>query len=89
MREHVHEQAPVVVEQAAYLRQQLLPVAHVLEHLDRDDAVEAAVGLEAVHVGGDDLDAGKPETVDVRLLRCRVRHREHPAGRVPLGDPPG
>jgi hypothetical protein len=29
-------------------------VAHVLEHLDRDDAIESLVDVEAVHVAGED-----------------------------------
>ena len=57
MAEEVDEQQAVVrLEHPGDARQQRLVVAHVLEHLDRDDAVEAALERELVHVGGDHLD---------------------------------
>ncbi len=36
-----------------------MPVGHVLEHFDGDDAVEAAVDGEIVHIGGDDREIGE------------------------------
>ena len=50
--------------QPAMRASSVLVVAHVLEHLDRDDAVEAAAGsVEVVHVRGD------------HARRCRGRAR--------------
>ena len=55
--EDVDEQPAVRRAASAAMRvQQRLPVAHVLEHLDRDDPVEAALRGERVDVGGDDLE---------------------------------
>ena len=59
MREVVHERLAAVGFQArADAAQQLLPVAHVLEELDRDDPVDGPAGVVVVGVGGDDLDVG-------------------------------
>ena len=61
----------------------------MLEHLDRDDPVEAPIGLEDVDVRRHDLDVCVAEAVDVCLLRLRVGHREYPTAGISLGDPPG
>ena len=54
---------------ARHARQQRLVVAHVLEHLDRDHAVEASVPgkLEPVDVAGDDFEVG-----EAALARARA-----------------
>ena len=75
MAEDVHEQAAVRLEQRRHLRHQRLVVAHVLEHLDRHDAVEAALELERVHVGRHDRDVRGRPRLDPLALRVRVRDR--------------
>jgi hypothetical protein len=87
-RENVHKEAPGVgLEPGDDLGEQRLVVLHVLEHLDRDDAVEqrhaAAVDgaqVERVDVGREDGDVavalGGGGGVDVRLLRAAVGERE-------------
>ena len=87
--EDVHEEPAVVAQHPAHRVQERLPVAHVLEHLDRDDPVEAALRRERVDVGRDDLEIRMAEAVDERLLRGRVRDGEDPARGVVLGDPAG
>ncbi len=66
---------------------QLAVVAHVLEHLDRDHPVEAALARrEDIHVGGGDRDV--PEAPagrfgqDVLPLGGRVRDPEDARARV-------
>ena len=50
MAEDVDEEPAVGGQPAGDPGEQRLVVAHVLEHLDRDDAIEALAGLERVHV---------------------------------------
>ena len=54
------------------------PVGHMLEHLHRDDAVEAARDGEIVHVGGDDLEIDQATfcgaALDMHALRGGVRY---------------
>ena len=76
VREHMDEGGAVGLEPAGDVREQRAPVPHVLEHLDRDHPIEASARLEGVDIGGHDLDACKPERVDVRLLGRGVRDRE-------------
>ena len=53
--EDVHEEASAVrLQPRAHPDQQVAPVHHMLEHLDRDDAVEPLLDIEPVHVAGDD-----------------------------------
>ena len=47
---------PSGTSQSRTLCEQSRVVAHVLEHLDRDDAIEAPRGREGVHVAGDHFD---------------------------------
>lgn len=60
-------------------------VAHMLEHLDREDAVEGAGGLEEIHVGGDHGEIGKTEgaglKIDIGFLSMRVGEGGDPGGR--------
>ena len=64
---------------------------HVLEHLDRDDAVEPALRIEIVHVGGDDLEIVEAACGRLRLnefaLRLRVGHRGDARRRIALRHP--
>src|SRR5688572_14130967 len=46
--EHVHEEQAARREPVVDAGEQFAPVAHVLEHLNRDDAVEALLRLETV-----------------------------------------
>ena len=55
----MHEEPPVGLEPRADPAQELRVVARVLHHLDREDAIEAATGLEDVGVGRPDLDAAQ------------------------------
>ena len=68
MAEDVDEEPSVRLEQRGDLRQQRFVVAHVLEHLDRDDTIEAAVERELVHVGRDDGDVGGRTRLDPLAL---------------------
>jgi len=63
----VDERLAVWLEATRDAPQQLLPVAHVLEHLDGDDAVEAAPRVEVVDVGGDDLEPAEAAAVALGL----------------------
>ena len=83
--EDVDEEEPVRLQQPRQALHQRLVVPHVLEHLDRDDAVEAAVEHELAHVGGDDLDIGGRARLDPLALQARVRDRRDPRFREPLG----
>ena len=56
----MNEEPPVVFQPAAEPGEEAGVVAHVLEHLDRDDPVEATVSREVVDVGGDDVDIAEP-----------------------------
>ena len=76
--------------------EQLLPVAHVLEHFDADDAIEALADRERIHVRGPHLEVVGTSRVDEPSLRRRVRHRHdarvgiaprHPAGQRPPAAP--
>jgi hypothetical protein len=91
MREVVHEQEAVGVQPARDAREQRAVIAHVLEHLDRDHAIEARVGLERVHVGGHDrevVEEGPVRRLADRLrLTLRVRDRQHARARIPLRAP--
>ena len=51
--EDVHEEAAIGREPGSRPRHQFAPVHHVLEHLDRDDAIEPGGRIEHVHVRGD------------------------------------
>jgi len=93
VREHVHEQAAVVAQQAPQQRQQRAPVAHVLEHLDRNDSVVAAGRLESVHVSRDHGDVREAASTRLRLdprsLRGGVRHGSDAAAPVIRRHPQG
>jgi hypothetical protein len=92
-REDVDEELAPGDEPAGDAPEELRPVAHVLEHLHRDHAVEGAGGLEAVHVAGDDLDVGEaapPGLAEDELpLAGRVGDPHHLRGREVLGRPEG
>ena len=67
---------PPGLSQRADALQQVLVVAHVLEHLDRDDAIEpVGVQLEQVDVGGDDLDIAEAAFAAARLDEFALRTR--------------
>jgi len=89
--EDVDEELAARREPAREAGEERRVVPHVLEHLDRDDAIEAAVELEAVDVGHPVLDVAEPAPRGLGAqelpLRRRVRHREHGRARVALGDP--
>jgi hypothetical protein len=59
----------------------------VLEHLDRGDAVETAVGVEDVRVGRDHLDVGGCPRADELALHRRVGDREDARAGIALGEP--
>ncbi len=92
-REDVDEELPARVEPGGDAPEEQLPVAHVLEHLHRDDPVEGPRRLEAVHVAGDDLEVVEPSPVrlaeDVLALARRVRDPHHARGGEVLGSPEG
>ena len=85
MAEDVDEEASVGFEQRRHLRHQRLVVAHVLEHLDRDDAIEAAVELEIVGVGRDDRDVRGRSSLDPLALHARVGDGRDARAGVALG----
>ncbi len=62
--------------------EQFAPVHHVLEHLDRDDAIELRLRIEHVHISGDHAQIGQAApgrfAHDIFALRIRVRHRNDP-----------
>ena len=70
MRKDVDEQPAVVFEPAADLGQQQAVVAHVLEHLDRDDAVEAAAQLFRREIEIDDVAGVDGEIAQATLARA-------------------
>jgi hypothetical protein len=80
VREDVHEQRRLRPHPAGDAVQQGFVVAHVLEHLDRDHAVEASLGRKFEHVGvaGDNVDIAQAACcgarVDEFLLRARIRN---------------
>jgi hypothetical protein len=49
---------------------------HMLEHFDRHDPIELPLGIEAIHVGGDHGQIGKPArgalALDIHPLRMRI-----------------
>ena len=57
----------------------------MLEHLDRDDAVEAAVELEVVHVGRDDRDVRRRARLDALALQARVGDGRDARAGIALG----
>ena len=77
--EDMDEQPPVGRQPRADALQQGRPVGHMLEHLDRNDAVELTARLEVVHVGGDDREIGQAPRLGFRLdvepLRRGIRDR--------------
>lgn len=79
MGDDVHEEAPLGREPRPQARHQLAPVHDLLEHLDRDDAVELAVGREYVHVRGDHAQvrqAAQPRLLlDIGAPALRIRDR--------------
>ena len=91
--EEVQEEPAVGPQPASDAGEQLLPVAHVLEHLDRDHPVEAPPRVELAHVGRDDLEVVQPQAAgpvqDEDALRLGVRHRQHAAAGKALGGPQG
>ena len=88
--EDVHEDAPVGLQPAPQPGEELAVVAHVLEHLHGEDAVEGPARIEGGDVGGQGGHAAAPRALarrgDVLGLRARVGHRRHPATWIPLGD---
>ena len=79
MSEDVHEEAAVRLQPGACAGQEFVPIGHVLEHLDRDNAVELSLRVEFRHVGGADgkiLEAARlGHALDMRALRSGVRNR--------------
>ena len=67
--EHVQERATVLFEPARHASEQRRPVAHVLEHLDGHDSIEASARIEAVHVAGDDVHVRRARRLQ-RPSRC-------------------
>ena len=89
--EDVDEQPAFRFQPAGDPPQQFGIVAHMLEHLHRDDPVEGIVDGEIVHVGGDDPHIGEALfTADrfyVLSLRGRVGYSRDAGMRVLLGHP--
>ena len=91
VREDVQEHLAALAQPAVRATEQLLPVTHVLKHLDRHDAVVLTFRLEDVGVGGDNREVGQTAfgsaCLDELALRRRVRHRSDPTHRIVLGHP--
>ena len=98
--EDVHEELAAGSQPRRDAAQQLLVVAHVLEHLDRDHAVERRAGddigrglglAQDVDVAGQDPDVVEAPLSrpleDLLTLRGAVGHRRDPRVRVVLGHP--
>ena len=91
VHKHMHEKFPIGFEPAAQAAKQHRPIAHVLEHFHRNDAVVAGAGIEIVHVGSDDAHiveiAARGFGFDVSALSAGIRYRGNAAGGVVLGHP--
>ena len=81
MAEDVQEELAFRRQPGADTPEQFAPVHHVLEHLDRNDAVEQRRRLECVHARLDDEKAGKSGLrgflFDVHALGLRIGHCRH------------
>jgi hypothetical protein len=91
MSEHVHEEESSGREPRAHAAKRFGPVAQVLEHLDRDHAVEPRIGLEIVDVARDHFQVraalGGRLGLYEGALRTGVRHAANPAARIALCHP--
>jgi len=96
VRKDVDEEPAVVFEPAADLGQQQAVVAHVLEHLDGDDAVEAAAELVCGEIEVDDVAGVDDEVAKAALTRAigdeltltvRVGEPDDLAVGITLGQP--
>ncbi len=76
--EHVDEQAAVVAKPGRHALEEPRPVAHVLEHLDADDAIELPARVEVVHVGRSDFEVAHAARLEKRPLRRRIRDGHDP-----------
>ncbi|MNL17287.1 hypothetical protein D3C87_1383720 [compost metagenome] len=92
VREQVHEQLAARAQPRADARQQVLVVAHVLEHFHRHAAVECRRRqFQRVDVAGDDLDVQQPSRAALRLdvlaLRRGIRDRRNARRGIAFGHP--
>ena len=60
VRKDVQEHLAALAQPSMGARQKLFPVAHMLEHLNRDGAIKVAVGLKYVGVSSDHLQVFEP-----------------------------
>ena len=90
MREDMQEELTVRQQPVVDAIEEHAIVAHVLEHLDRDDAIEAPLRREIVHVAGDYLDVAQTALFgprfDVLPLRIRVGYGQDAGIWEVLGD---
>ena len=61
MTENVHEKLAVITKPITDPGVELPVVTHVLEHFDRDNAIEMSAGVEVIHVRGDHRDVVETE----------------------------
>lgn len=84
VREDVEEQAAVVPQGGPQAAKQRAPVRYVLEHFDRDDAIETPVDMKIVHVADHDghiLQTAQDRLLcDVIALRPRIGDRDDLTG---------
>ena len=84
--EYVQEQPAIRRQPGGHPRQQIAPVAHVLEHLHRHHPVENAFRLEVVHVGGDHGEVGQAHRrrprLDLLTLGAGVRYADDCRARI-------
>ena len=87
----MHEELAFRLEPARDLGQERLVVTRMLEHLDAQHPVEAAIDVEHVGVGGEDLDRSQTTVarlaLDERPLRAGVRYGKDSTRRIALGQP--
>ena len=81
--ENVHEQLAARPEPSSNLGHEQLVIFHVLEHLDRNHAIEPAIPcFKNIHIHRENANIAKPSTrrlgVDMRLLRRGIRNTGDP-----------
>ena len=83
MRKDMHEEQRPGPRPGCDSPQQFRVVAHVFKHLDRDDAIKAALRGELIHVRGDHGEVRESAAsgfgVDELLLRMGVRDGQNAA----------
>jgi hypothetical protein len=98
MAEYMEEKPSIGFQGAADALQQRFPIGHMLEHFDRNDAVEPGFRHEIVHIAGNDAQIGETARrgrgLDISPLPIRVgngrdsrigemlRHPPQPSSRI-------